>query len=313
MSKPIETKAQIIDAIKRLQRTGKPLNYSGIRKLDPRLLIKAREKFGNWRKAVEAAGFDYDKVSLIHRWSKREIIEKLKQLYRQRAFPDISTLSRKNHKLYEACCRHFGSGVAALEAAGIDYEELLNEHPYRWTRAQIVAEFKRRYNEGKTLRRSEILRKEPKLHRFCYAVLHQFGSWNKALRAAGLNPDAIRNRDGLWPKAKVLAGIRKRFAEGKLLNTDRMLREDLPLHAAGRRHFGTWKQAVEKAGIDYNIVRGGLLGWTRVKTRQALRDRLNGRGATQKHIRENSPSLFRAAIHHFGSWEEAVRAARRAK
>jgi hypothetical protein len=184
MSKPIETKAQIIDAIKRLQRTGKPLNYSGIRKLDPRLLIKAREKFGNWRKAVEAAGFDYDKVSLIHRWSKREIIEKLKQLYRQRAFPDISTLSRKNHKLYEACCRHFGSGVAALEAAGIDYEELLNEHPYRWTRAQIVAEFKRRYNEGKTLRRSEILRKEPKLHRFCYAVLHQFGSWNKALRAA---------------------------------------------------------------------------------------------------------------------------------
>lgn len=313
MAQKIETKAEMVRAIQRLQRSGKRLSYSKIRVTDGPLLLKARKLFGTWRKAVTAAGIDYERVSLIHRWSKPEITKELKSLYVKRDFPDISTLRRKHPKLYDACCRHYGSGLAALTAAGIDYEELLNEHPYRWTRSQIIQEMKRRHQEGKTLCRADMLRKEPRMKRFCYATMHHFGNWTKALKAAGLDPGNIRNRDGLWPKERVLAGIRQRFKQGKFLNTDLMLREDLPLHAAGRRHFGTWKAAVEKAGIDYKHVRGGLLGWTKNRTRDALKERMQIKGFSQTHVRDHAPSLFRAAIHHFGSWEAAIKAARSKK
>jgi len=123
--------------------------------------------------------------------------------------------------------------------------------------------------------------------------------------------EAVQNRHRKWPAAKVLQEIRRRHVERKLLNTDWMLRENLPLHAAGRRHFGTWKKAVEKAGIDYNQYgRGGLYGWTREKTRRALRERLAAHRGDRKTVQEQAPSLYRAALHYFDTWEGALRHAR---
>jgi hypothetical protein len=313
MARTTNTKAEVVHAIQRLRRTGKPLNYSAVRNSHGRLLAQAKRRFGTWKQAVAAAGFDYDKISLIHRWSKQEILSQLRDLHKRRQFPDIRSLAKKFPKLYDACLRHYGSGLAALEEAGIDYQKLLNQHPYRWTRSHITAEIKRRHEQGKTLRRTEMLRKEPEMHRFCYATLHHFGTWGKALRAAGLIPSAIRNRDARWPRDRVLKEIRRRFEQGKFLNTDLMLRECLPLHAAGRRYFGTWKAAVEKAGIDYRLIRGGLFGWSKAKTARALRERVVVGRASQKQIREHSPSLFRAALHHFGTWDEAIHQSRRKK
>lgn len=308
-----EAKADLIRRIRQLHRAGKPLNYSAVRSSQGQMLVHARQQFGTWRQAVVAAGIDYDGLSLIQRWSKPVIVRQLQDLRRSKSFSDIRSLSQEYPKLYQACIRHYGSGRSALKAAGIDYQELLGEHPYRWTRKQIVAEIQRRMEAGKTLCRMEILRNEPRMKRFCYAATHQFGNWSKALRAAGLNPDRIRNRDGMWPRERVLTGIRRRYEQGKFLNTDLMLRDDLPLHAAGRRHFGTWKEAIEKAGINYRNVRGGLRGWTKPKTRRALQDRMSGGRINPKQLLETAPSLYRAAIHHFGSWESALREARRKK
>jgi hypothetical protein len=257
---------------------------------------------------------DIEKIRRCPLWSKKEICKQLRDLHKKRLFPDIRTLSRKYPTLFWACCRHFGGGLAAIKAAGIDYEQLLNEHPRRWTKARIIAEIRRRDEEGKTLCLAEILRKEPRLNRFCYAVLHQFGKWSDALRAAGLRLDVVRNRQRKWPSARVIQEIRLRHVKGKLLNTEQMLREDLALHTAGRRHFGTWKKAVEQAGINYNqYVRGGLYGWTRAKTQRALWERLVANRGARKQVQEQSPSLYRAAMHYFSTWEGAVRKARERK
>jgi hypothetical protein len=301
----------VVRDIKRLYKSGTPVNYKAVRYSHSRLLAHGCKEFGNWNAALKAAGLDPEKIRRCPKWSKPEICKQLRDLHAKRLFPDIYTLSRNFPKLYWACHRHFGSGAAALEAAGIDYELLLGEHPRRWTKATIVAEIKRRDKEGKTLCLATILKKEPKLNRFCYAVLHQFGTWREALKAAGLRLDDVRSNLRKWPRERVLREIRCRHVEGKLLNTERMLREDLALHAAGRRHFGTWKKAVEQAGINYNqYVRGGLCGWTRSKTQRALLDRLVNNRGSRKQVQEQSPPLYRAAMHFFHTWEGAIRKAR---
>ena len=300
----------IIREIKRLRRSKTPLNYLSIRQSHGPLLRRGRETFGTWQAAIEAAGLDYENIRRILRWTEDSIIAQLQALDADAAFASISDLRDKQSKLYGACCRHFGSGWAALEAAGIDYEQLLAERSDRWTKQEVVEHIRERYAENKTLCRSVILRKEPAEQRFCFAATHLFGNWTKALKAAGLNPVAIRNRDGLWPRTKVLEEIRARHEQGKLLNTDAMLRQALPLHAAGRRHFGTWERAVRSAGVNYNQqVRGGLRGWTKPKVHRALRQRIRKNHATREHVRSKSPALFRAAVHHYGSWNNAIDAA----
>ena len=314
MAKETDSKAGIIRTIKRLHRSRTSLNYSTIRHTHGPLLLKAREKFGTWKKAVEAAGIDYTKVRKIQRWSKKEIRTQLRALYEKREFRNVRVLRDKYPKLYGACLRLYGGGVAAIEATGIDYEELLDEQPHRWSKKKILALIQQRYEGGKTLSREAILRNEPDLRRFCYATLFQFKLWGNALRAAKLDPELIRNRDGLWPKPRVLKEIKARHKKGKLLNTDHMLRDDLPLHAAGRRHFGTWRKAIEAAGLNYNQhVRGGLRGWSKARTRRTLKERVEMRPGSVERIRDDSPVLFRAAVHHFGSWEEAVRAVQKRK
>lgn len=311
MTRDFHTDAEILRAIKQLQRSGAALNYAAVRREQGRLLARACASFGSWNAALEAAGLDHEKIRRCPCWSKEKISEQLRELYKKRLFTDIRALSQKYPALYWACCRHFGGGLAAIQAAGIDYEVLLGEHPRRWNKTRIVAEIQRRDRANLTLCLATILREEPKLNRFCYAVLHQFGTWSQALKAAGLDPDAVWNRRRKWPRERVIQEIRRRHVEGKLLNTDRMLREDLPLHTAGRRHFGTWKKAVEQAGINYNqYVRGGLYGWTRAKTQRALWERLVNNRGSRTQVQEESPALYRAAMHYFSTWEGAVRKAR---
>ena len=310
----ITTDAGILRMIKRLSRAGDPLNYAAVRRTHTRLLARGCRHFGSWNAALEAAGLDINKIRRCPRWSKEQICEELRELRAKRLFSDVRMLSQKYPSLFWACCRHFGGGLAALEAAGIDYEELLGEHPRRWTKKRIIGEIQRRNSEGKTVCLAVILRKEPALKRFCYAALHHFGRWTEALKAAGLRLDSVRDNQRKWPVARVIQEIRRRHVERKLLNTDHMLREDLALHAAGRRHFGTWRKAVEKAGINYNqYVRGGLCGWTRAKTQRALLERLRANRGSREQVQKQAPSLYRAAMHYFNTWEGAVRKAREQK
>ena len=303
---------ETVRAIKRLKREGTALNYGAVHKSHYTMVAKATERFGSWGAAIDAAGLDYREISKLRRWTKKAALGELRHLHKQGKVNNVNQLYVNYPKLFAACRRHFGTGRLAFEAAGIDYEKLKAQDPRNWTKARIVKEVKQRYADGKTLMREVILRKEPKLQRFCNAALYRFGSWGAALRAAGLDPAVVRNRDALWPRERVLEEICSRHEKGKLLNTEQMMREQLRLHAAGKRHFGSWQKAVEKAGINYRQhVRGGLRGYTRARTRKALRKRAEDNRCVQKLVREESPALYRAAIHYYGSWEEALRAIRR--
>jgi lipase chaperone LimK len=55
------SKERILEVIHARQREGKPINYSAIRREDSALISAARRYFGNWSKALLAAGVDVER------------------------------------------------------------------------------------------------------------------------------------------------------------------------------------------------------------------------------------------------------------
>lgn len=77
------------------------------------LMSSARRHFGQWRRAVEAAGLE----PIRRIWSRERIIDEIKQ--RHADGRSLRSADRSNIPLVGAAGRHFGSWTAALQAAGV--------------------------------------------------------------------------------------------------------------------------------------------------------------------------------------------------
>lgn len=84
--------------------------------------------FGSWKKAVEAAGFDYSRVrksKIKGYWSPQTVTQKILTLNEKH-----SAIVRKfNADLYNAALRIFGSWEKAILASGLDYKDVQKEWP----------------------------------------------------------------------------------------------------------------------------------------------------------------------------------------
>jgi hypothetical protein len=79
---------------------------------------------------------------------------------------------------------------------------------------------------------------------------------------------------------------------------------------AGRRFFGTWQAAVEKAGLNYEEATG-VRRWTPDRIIAAIQE-LAGRGCslTARYVESHHPTLFNVAVNRFPrSWAKALQAA----
>jgi hypothetical protein len=141
--------------------------------------------------------------------------------------------------------RLFGRWARALSAAGLDADDV---SLYRvWDRNTVVFEIRSRYQADEPLHSGAAQKDDPGLHS---AALRHFGSWERALRAARLNPALIRQRQR-WTKQRVkqaLAAAQRR----KVHLSDSAVRGQYPaLHAAATRLFGSFAAARRSAGVAW--------------------------------------------------------------
>mgnify|MGYP000145867590 CR=1 FL=1 len=70
------TREDVVAEIRQCHRT------QGVRRKDVSvsLYLAGRRLFGSWKKAVEAAGFDYEAVTGVRRWTPEKVIRRVKQL-----------------------------------------------------------------------------------------------------------------------------------------------------------------------------------------------------------------------------------------
>src|SRR5437762_3026634 len=131
---------------------------------------------------------------------------------------------------------------------------------------------------------------------------------------AAASDEATATNHMVWDKPEILRAIKKLHKQGKDLSYNAMTRKSQPLVSAAAYHFGSYRAAVEKAGIDYStVIRRPR--WTRPMIigliKQAKR---RGEDLHWSAVTRRRDDLGRAAFASlqprlFGSWDRALHGA----
>lgn len=220
---------------------------------------------GGWKGLAAKAGVPVER--LLHAWhpatlDRGTVMETLRQRHEAGLSLRFSDLNRDNHDLLFSAIKHFGKlSEARREAVPPPPPRPGRLSRYKDARAVTDAILRRKaagkplnggcvHGGGKPELRDDMLYKK---------AVQFFGSWRKAVIAAGLDPleeyPQYAMRDRYPTPESVIAGIRKRKAGGQSLrqamaSKPRNRGGNLALVTVAIRHFGSWQQALAAAGFD---------------------------------------------------------------
>ncbi len=115
------TPEDVLDEIRRIHRAGGSLRQSQV---PDGLYMSGRRLFGSWPAAVEAAGLNYEHVTGVRHWTRRRVVERIRELAAAGVPLDASHIHEHYPYLHCAAVKLFPrSWAKALRAAGFDPEE----------------------------------------------------------------------------------------------------------------------------------------------------------------------------------------------
>src|SRR5688500_1264614 len=117
-----------------------------------------------------------------------------------------------------------------------------------------------------------------------------------------------------WDKPQILTTLKKLHKDGKDLSYTQLAKKMQPLVSAAAYHFGSYRAAVEKAGIDYSdVVRRPR--WTKQHIIKLIKQaKREGDDLHWSAVTKRGDELGRAAFASlqkrlFGSWDRALHGA----
>ena len=178
----------------------------------------------------------------------------------------------------------------------------------KWSRESIAAEIVAMNQVGACMTHGAVARSNTALLR---AATRVFGSWEAAIVFAGLDYDAIRAYRS-WTRERIVERIRELFADGADLSWSNVadnVDPQLASAACKRGHFGSWRRAVEAAGLDYDAIRR-YRAWDQERVLTLVREHhADGTQLNAKNMQEEDLTLLTAARRKFESWPAALAAA----
>ncbi len=176
-----------------------------------------------------------------------------------------------------------------------------------WSREEVIRVIRRLKAQRKPLNSGHIARTFPAL---AYASRKYLGGWEQAITAAGLDYSKIR-RKNFWNRKKIVERIQELHRAGKPLHVSAAEKRYGGLVGAATMYYGSWRKAIKRAGYDYGQIKRQK-EWSKKEIVREIR-RMHREGldlATTIPVREHYRTLHAAAVRYFGSWAEAMRAAR---
>jgi hypothetical protein len=189
---PVWSREYMIDYLIYKHQRGEDLAPWSIYQNEPAVHGNIKKYFGSYRAAIEAAGIDYRQIRVIdltERWTPAKVLERIRKLHQKRPLTSTGDIRRRDSRLYDRCHRYFGGCVPAVEAAGIPYVRLTARRSRQWTKQTVLHTIQVLGNSGSSLRKAALSTQLDGQTEILLATADQyFGSWDDALRAAGIVP-----------------------------------------------------------------------------------------------------------------------------
>ncbi len=189
---PVWSREYLIDYLIYKHERGEDLSPWTLYRNEPAVHANTKKYFGSYRAAVEAAGIDYREIRVIdltEQWTPEKVLDRIRKLHRKKPLTSTGDIRRRDSRLYDRCHRYYGGVVSAIEAAGIPYVQLEARRSRRWTKPVIVRTIQSLDANGLSLHKSELPNHlDGQADELLAAAIECFGSWNDAIRAAGIDP-----------------------------------------------------------------------------------------------------------------------------
>lgn len=180
-----------------------------------------------------------------------------------------------------------------------------------WDKSQILQTLKKLHKDGKDLSYTQLAKRMQPL---VSASAYHFGSYRSAVEKAGIDYEDVVRRPR-WTKQHIIKLIKQAKRDGDDLHWSAVTKRGDELGRAAfaslqKRLFGSWDRALHGAGLDADEI-SQYRKWDKdsivfeLKGRHREHELLNS-GAVQKE----DPGLHAAAVRHFGSYDNALRAAK---
>jgi len=178
----------------------------------------------------------------------------------------------------------------------------------KWSKEAIAMEIVSMYESGESLNYSNIANTNITLLR---AATRYFGTWEAAVNFSGLDYSQIR-RYKSWTRERIVERIKELHTQGVDLswrNVSLNVDPQLAAAATKKSHFGSWREALEAAGLDYDSIRR-YREWDDERILRMVREfHERGTGLNAKNMEQEDITLITAARRRFDSWHQALIAA----
>ncbi len=224
------------------------LDEEVVREQAVELYESACEHFGTWETALTYAGVDVRRVDPRDKYTIDRVLQEIRILCSSGYDLNTTHNMKRDRRLYEAARQHFGTWRNALVATGINLEHAFSERrPRKLDKQKLLETIRQKHTSGESLVWTNVCLEN---RAFASAAKQAFGSWRKALIAAGIDPTLHRNQSGKqWDQQRVIKCIRQRQQEGQSLKCADVYRDHRSLVNAAQRYFGSWGKAMRAAEV----------------------------------------------------------------
>lgn len=291
-------RATVAEAIRRLAAEG-PLTSTGVKEDHSALYRAAIRYWRGWTRSLRAAGVDPRQHRKPKTWTMQRAEAWVRA--RQDAGESVRSSMVPGGIVAFVARETEGTWVDFVESLGITYP---GPRPrLDWSDRSVLTEVRKRNKQGLPMNSRALANDASALRAQAVA---RFGSWDGALRRAGIDPTRVRLKR-TWERADVVAAIRERRRRGLALNAGAVNREFVALARQASQHFGSWDAALKAAGIDAARIRLSRT-WSSDGVLTAIRDRhRRGRAMDRAAALRDEPRLVDAVRRVLAvPWSEAL-------
>ena len=174
----------IIRKIVELEMGGHSLLEERVAASDELLHAAAVQEFGSWETALEYAGVSSHNVGRCRDLTPERIKQRLRRLCTMGYALGAMVNRSRDHALYVAAVRHFGSWREALSSAGINMANVTYRRPKNLDRNGMILWIQNRKATGQSLRFCDVC---PENRDYAFAIRREFRSWANAIEAADVS------------------------------------------------------------------------------------------------------------------------------